>query len=83
MLKELRQKEYVITGITKQVKSSIKIIKDLLFKNHFLKYRLIFIVCFQIYLYYLYLFDTTTKISKLEKFFNCNSIFDLRYNDVR
>jgi hypothetical protein len=83
MLKELRQKEYVITGITKQVKSNIKIIEDFLSKNDFLKYQLISFVCFQIYLYYLYLFGNTTKLSKLEKFVNCNSIFDLRYNHVR
>ena len=83
MLKELRQKEYVITGITKQVKSNIKIIEDFLSKNDFLKYQLISFVCFQIYLYYLYLFGNTAKLSKLEKFVNCNSIFDLRYNHVR
>jgi hypothetical protein len=83
MLKELSQKEYVIKGITKLVKSNFRIIEILLSRNDSLKYQLISYFCFDIYLYYLYLFRDAAKLSKLENFINCNSIFNIRYDHIR
>jgi hypothetical protein len=80
MLKRLRQKKYIIKGKTKQVKPHIEIIEDFLSRNDSLKYKLISILQFEIYLCYLNLGDNNTKLLKL---INSNSIFNLKYTPVK
>jgi len=80
MLKRLRQKKYIIKGKAKQVKSHIEIVEDFLSRNDSLKYKLISILQFEIYLCYLNLGDNNTKLLKL---INSNSIFNLKYTPVK